>query len=495
MPWIREKTGKWSISVHHAIFAVSAAEIEIGYVPRPVRGAVSGRVTIVDVFIPAEMSTFRFLPFEFDEATGTARFRYAFDDAIEFVEEIRFPLPEDGIDDSVRQAVDRALLLLSLVAGISYYKAAVPEKAVIESGPVTESELQYLRELYFHGLGEFAYVNGLDLRDRPQFEAELIAKRTFTSVATERRSLVAVGGGKDSCVSIEGMRANGSPVLLASVNRMRPILDVIGESGLPAVHIDRVLSPELLRINKVGALNGHVPITALVSLALVVTALMHRCDAVVMSNERSASVGNVEHNGVVVNHQYSKSFEAEVALAGLVQSSIAPELEYFSLLRPLSELEITRRFSKLNRYHRVFTSCNRAFRIDESRRVERWCGDCAKCRFVSLCLAPFVSPTELTAIVGVNVLDDPAQAAGFDELIGWNAFKPFDCVGEVEESVAALLLLGKKSEWQGTAIVGRFHDEILPKLTLPTGVEQLPFVPSSQHQIPNRFQGALDATA
>ena len=180
------------------------------------------------------------------------------------------------------------------------------------------------------------------------------------------------------------------------------------------------MAPELFAINSDGAYNGHIPVTAIVSLTLTALAALHGFEAVVMSNERSASVGNTEWDGIEINHQWSKSLAAEKLLADMIHTSIAPNIEYFSLLRGMSELEIVRRFAQLDRYHDVFTSCNRAFRIDETRRTERWCRDCPKCRFVYLALAPFMNPTRMTGIFGGDMLRDMTQAEGFDALIGCN---------------------------------------------------------------------------
>ena len=52
-----------------------------------------------------------------------------------------------------------------------------------------------------------------------------------------------------------------------------------------------------------------------------------------------------------------------------------------------------------------------------SARRSRWCGVCPKCHFVFLALAPFMPKPRLVAIFGRNLLDDPAQAAGFDALL------------------------------------------------------------------------------
>jgi hypothetical protein len=213
-----------------------------------------------------------------------------------------------------------------------------------------------------------------------------------------------------------------------------------------------------------------------------------------MSNERSASVGNTEWDGQFVNHQWSKSLEAEQLLAHLVSHSITPNVQYFSLLRPLSELEIARRFAKLDHYHDVFTSCNRAFRLNEEHRAQRWCRDCPKCRFVFLALAPFMNPTRLSGIFGGNMLRDLHQAEGFDALIGWNALKPFECVGEVEESVAAFKLLTDQIAWRDHEVVERFEQKILPDVTLPSDLLTKPFAQAAEHQIPEQYVELLHAT-
>jgi UDP-N-acetyl-alpha-D-muramoyl-L-alanyl-L-glutamate epimerase len=445
------------------------------------------------VFEPSAIQTFRFVSCTFDDDSGVARFEYAFDDVCTFVETLTFPLPADGIVN--RAAFDRALFLTFLLAGVSYYKAAIPETAVIESGSVTAGELDALTQIYRNGLGEFAYVNRRRVSDRPAFKADVIDERPVEEISASRGALVAVGGGKDSCVSIEIVRSAGRDLTLTSLNRMRPIMDVIAAAELPSLHVQRVISPELLRINNEGALNGHVPITSIVSMTLVALAAMYGFDAVVMSNERSASVGNTEWDGVVVNHQWSKSLEAERLLQRLVHESVAPNLQYFSLLRPMSELEITRRFAQLTRYHDVFTSCNRAFRIDESRRVEHWCRDCPKCRFVFLALAPFMNPTRLAGIFGGDMLRDMSQAEGFDALIGWNALKPFECVGEVEESVAAFKLLTENRAWRDHEVVQRFERTILPEVILPSDLLTKPFVLSDDHCIPDDFADSINATS
>jgi UDP-N-acetyl-alpha-D-muramoyl-L-alanyl-L-glutamate epimerase len=87
----------------------------------------------------------------------------------------------------------------------------------------------------------------------------------------------------------------------------------------------------------------------------------------------------------------------------------------------------------------VVTSCNKAFKLHDP--TARWCGDCPKCRFVYLAMAPAMDRARLNHIFGHDLFADPAQVPGFLELLGIDAHKPFECVGEVEESLVALSML------------------------------------------------------
>jgi hypothetical protein len=260
---------------------------------------------------------------------------------------------------------------------------------------------------------------------------------------------VPIGGGKDSMALIESVRDLG-PRLFA-VNPHPLVLQLAGEAGLDLVVVRRRLDPGLAALNAAGARNGHVPITAIVSLIAVVGAFVHGYDTVAMAVERSASEETVTVGGVAVNHQYSKSREFELLLADLVRRTVAPELTYGSALRPYSELAIARAFAGLIRYQGTFCSCNTAFR-QGAGADDRWCGLCPKCRFVGLMLAPFLEPDQLTAIIGTDMFADPGQVPGFAALMS-DVDKPFECVGERRESAVALRLLAGLPAWRDSAVV------------------------------------------
>lgn len=406
---------------------------------------------------------FRFVRCGFVPATGVAELVYAFDDGPELVETITVPGAPFALDDARAAAVERALRLLHLIAGVSYYKAAVPGEIRIDGYAIDDATATLLEDVYLNGLGEFAYRNGLDLRGRIRFPRG--GQRSGAPAAGLREhALVAIGGGKDSLVSIEALRAAGVDQTVCWIGGSQLIAACAAHTGLPTLNIGRQLAPQLFDYNRQGAWNGHIPVTAVNSAILVLAALLHGMDQVVFSNERSASYGSMIPGTGEVNHQWSKGWAFERAFAGHVRARVAADLHYYSLLRPLSELAVARQFTRTARYDAHFSSCNRNFHILGERPVNRWCGACPKCHFVFLALAPFMSKPRLVSIFGRNLLDDPAQAAGYDALLEFRDHKPFECVGEGRESRTALAALAARPEWREDALVERFVREILPAL-------------------------------
>jgi hypothetical protein len=438
---------------------------------------------------------FRFVRCGFDPGSGVATLAYAFDDGPELVETVTIPGAPFALDDARAAAVARALRLLHLVAGVSYYKAAVPPEIVVEGEAPDPGLAALLQALYRNGLGEFAYRNGIDLADRIRFPAVEPThgrlsqtgaddSRPWVGPTDPARAFVAIGGGKDSLVTIEALRAAGVDQAVCWIGGSQLIAACAARTGLPTLNIGRQLAPQLFDFNRQGAWNGHIPVTAVNSAILVLAAVLHGAGQVVFSNERSASYGsNIPGTGEV-NHQWSKGWAFERMFGEYVERGVAPGLHYYSLLRPLSELAVARLFARTDRYDAHFSSCNRNFHILGERPVNRWCGQCPKCHFVFLALAPFMSKPRLVGILGRNLLDDPEQAGGYDALLEYQDHKPFECVGEGRESRAAMAALAQRPEWREDALVRRFQREILPQLD-PDGLAIEPLlVPQGEHRVP-----------
>lgn len=398
--------------------------------------------------VRAQFEVMRFPAYRFDPATGVAEFDYLLDGPapLEFTETITFPAATGEPPAHFFKVLD----LLHVVAGVSYYKVGAPAR--IEAPTAVPAEASALfTAVYTHGLGEYAYVNQLPhvLELSVQVPAESPPAAPVDNA--EGRPLSAVGGGKDSIVTLEILRAAGLEPVPFSVNPNPVIVAVNTASGLPALAARRRLDPRLFELNKAGALNGHIPVTAINSLIAIATAALHGLGPVVMSNERSASDPNLIWNGHEINHQWSKGVVAEGLLRDAVTAHTGLTEPYFSLLRSLSELHIAQLFARYTAYDDVVTSCNKAFKLHDP--TARWCGDCPKCRFVALAMAPSMSRSRLTRIFGRDLFADPAQVPGYLELLGIDAHKPFECVGEVEESLVALTMLGDDPQWRDAPVI------------------------------------------
>lgn len=437
---------------------------------------------------PRLTHSFRFVRASY--ADGVAELAYAFDQGEEMIERIRFP-DAPTVPAERQQAFDAALKLLHLIAGVSYYKAGVPPKIGIE--PLDEATADLADALYLHGLAEFAYRNGLDLRGRIAFPRGAATPSAAPALDLPKRTLVPIGGGKDSLVAVEAIKSIGGEATAVWVGNSPLIAACAERTGLPTLNIQRELSPVLFELNRLGAWNGHIPVTAVNSAILALAAVLYGYDSIAFANERSASAATLEYEGQQVNHQWSKGFAFEVLLSDWLHTHVAADLDYCSLLRPWSELAITRAFARLTPYFDAFSSCNRNFRILGPKPADRWCGQCPKCHFVFLALAPFLPKPRLLSIFGRNLLDDESQAAGFDALLEYQDHKPFECVGEGAEARAAMYALSQRSEWQEDALVARFIREILPQLDRSRLALEPWLTPSEEHRVPARLQRALEA--
>jgi len=446
---------------------------------------------------------FRYEAYRIDPGSGLLSCRYSLDGR-PFGEQITFhPMGQARWDSP---AVAAAARLVFLLAGVSSYKTAAPP--VINTGEtaLTPREREFLRGFYTDGLGEFAYRNGIDLsglRIEGPSAPETPAPETPAPAAGrpapgpsapgQPRALVPFGGGIDSIVTVELVRQHAD-VALFVVSRPGDRFDAIERpaavTGLPVARAEREIDPQLLRSRELGFLNGHVPVTGIISAIAVMAAALEGRDAVVMSNEWSASVPTVQAGDHAVNHQYSKSAAFEAAFRDVLAGTSAAlpagvaMPDYFSALRPRTELWIADRFARMRQYHGTFRSCNRAFHIDPAKRLDHWCGQCDKCCFIDLILAPFLSATELGAIFGGREpLADPALAGRFRALLGdTDLSKPFECVGEVNECRAALLLADQRGDRGAFPLLRELAAEVraLPGQPSADGLLQ----PAGEHFIP-----------
>jgi hypothetical protein len=441
-------------------------------------------------------SVFRYREYAVDAERGVLTCRYELDGR-EFTERVTLPPGGQWHTEQARAAAR----LVFLLSGVSYYKTAAPPVIDLGTTALTAAEEAFLREFYLQGLAEFAYRNNLALTPL-RLEARSAGPGGTTPPDPPAhggaarppippRALVPFGGGIDSIVTVEQVRQQAD-VALFIVSRPADRFDAIEQSaavtGLPVVRAEREIDPQLLRSAELGFLNGHVPVTGILSAIAVLAAVLTGRDAVVMSNEWSASIPTMEFGGRPVNHQFSKSEEFEVAFRGVLADQGLPE--YFSWLRDRTELWVGREFAALTRYHDSFRSCNKAFYAERARRFAYWCGQCDKCCFIDLILAPFLPAETLRRIFAVagEPLDDPGLAAKFRSLLGAGA-KPFECVGEVTECRAAVLLAARRDDRTDSGLLQELAAEVVSWPDSPSQAETAAMLePVGRNFIPDRYR-------
>jgi UDP-N-acetyl-alpha-D-muramoyl-L-alanyl-L-glutamate epimerase len=476
-------------------------------------------------------AAFRVLPWSV--SGSSVSLEYALDHKLFFTETITYPVPVDVSVPGVSAALD----LLAAVAGVSYFKVASPHRLVV-SGALTAESQALLGLLYDDGLREYAYRNGLPVpfltsiemerrtgatpapdvaiahaagpsaisaavsgaagksngsdasstsigstmpghspaQDRP---ATTVGANPAPGRAAIQRPLLPMGGGRDSGLLATLVR-HRDPLLL-SVGTNPYVVGLAEHLGVRTVSVGRRISPNIGELNRGEAMNGHIPVTAINTLVSVVAALLLGCDSVLLANESSASSPTITTaDGFVINHQFSKSLVAERALSAALAAEGVP-LTTFSAVRPYGELAIAQAFARHPELFGLIMSCNRAFVRDAAARSAGWCGQCAKCRFVYLTLAPFTTPAQLVAMFGDDLLasSSPADVAGFVALLADD--RPFDCVGEVSEARLAVGLLATSPDWSTHPIV-RSLAAITPPLDAADLARSL--APNPDHDVP-----------
>ncbi len=420
----------------------------------------------------------------FDPATGIARFGYGLDGK-RFTETLGFPagwdarVPGTGV-------FEKLLGLTAMVLGVSYYKLLAPFVIRAPGIALRQTEGAFVLDVYENGMGEFYARNDLKRFGRLSIETPADDRPPLPAPVLRDRALLPIGGGKDSLVSVQLLEAAGVDFTPFAVNPKGPILTSVGEIGKEPVFVQRTLDPQMIRLgSQPGYYNGHVPSTAINSMIAALCALLYSYNRIVLSNERSASEGNAVFDGREVNHQHSKSLGFEALLADILAGATGGALGYFSLLRPYSEAKIARLFARQTRFDRVFSSCNRNFRYD-GHDGPLWCGECPKCHFVFLILAPEMSKERLLGIFGQNLLAKPENEASFRELTGLAGQKPWECVGEILEAAACLHELASRPEWAEDAIVSRLKGDLVNQYgigQLESALEEL-MADSADHHVP-----------
>jgi UDP-N-acetyl-alpha-D-muramoyl-L-alanyl-L-glutamate epimerase len=404
-----------------------------------------------------------------------------------------------NMDIVTDEMLSNLIFHIGMVEMISYWKAACPPEIRVECGSLSEEQVKWWKKLLYHGLGEFIYLNSIEtnMEDFVSIVSKEDAPLKPFSIALKESSIIPIGGGKDSVVTLEllsgkegniPMVINPRQATAGTLMKKKYFYDSVFE-------IRRTLDPLLLELNDQGFLNGHTPFSALIAFTAVLASVLTGTKYIALSNESSANESTIA--GSFINHQYSKSVEFEGDFRWYQKKFITADAEYFSFLRPLSELQIASLFSRFPAYFPVFRSCNAGSKTDS------WCGKCPKCLFTYIILSPFLEKDQLSNIFGNNLLDDPRLLPVLNELAGISETKPFDCIGTINEVNAVLGYLLQKNgpgeaefllrEYQNTEAFSHYRHSGIETLLNDYNIENFlpesfkPLLKSALHDRPSQI--------
>lgn len=368
-----------------------------------------------------------------------------------------------------KRGLENLVFHLGLAEMISYWKSVASPLIEINCGKLNSDQVKFWKWLIKNGMGQFFYENKI----KP-FVPEIISlggkELEMDTEKKEGSFLIPMGGGKDSIVTLEILKKK-EKIQCFSLNPTEAARKVMEIGGCKdPVIVQRQIDKKLIELNQKGYLNGHTPFSAYLAFLTVLTAKVFGHRFIALSNEKSSEEGNVEYEGMVVNHQWSKSYEFEKMFRGYCKDYLSKEIEYFSFLRMFYELQIARMFSGYPQYFSSFLSCNEAHKTYSGTKkpTGKWCGQCSKCLFAFLILYPFLDEKTVTGIFGKNLFKDEKLIPILEELIGVREVKPFECVGTRQESLMALNISWEKNKLtekgEQPALLKYFENNILPKL-------------------------------
>ena len=378
---------------------------------------------------------------------------------------------KEKISSLNRDVIDNLVFHLGMVEILSYWKSTCSQKILIECANLTKEQTNWFSNLLINGMGQYFYENKIDWREKDFVEIISAKNKKAFAISSEKiskRILVAIGGGKDSAVSLEILKNSGMEIGTLCLNVKKPSLEIIKISETEnSFFTERKIDVKLLELNRQGFLNGHTPFSAYLAFLSVLIGYIFDYKYLAFSNEGSSNVGNVEYLGKMINHQYSKTFDFEKKFRSYCKKYILKNAEYLSFLRPLYEIQIAKIFSKYPKYFNVFLSCNEAYRTNSGQNEYsgKWCGKCSKCLFAFIVLYPFIERKNIIKIFSQNLFKKNSLIPVLEELSGQKRFKPFECVGTKEEVLVALYLSleKEKSSQKIPALLDYFRKNVLTR--------------------------------
>jgi uncharacterized protein YktA (UPF0223 family) len=391
-------------------------------------------------------------------------FKYSFSEGDSIVTNVDVILPEEITDEEIKNNEDY-IFRIGIINALSYWKAHSSPNFHIKCGSLTLAEISWWKSVWYEGVGEFRYRNGLmevSKNDWVKFVCDIAEENSKHNFGKLNGNLIGFTGGKDSTLTLglikdSNEKDNEIFTIHKPTENLQKIREVLGVSDWKETVVIRNIDEELLIKNKDGALNGHTPFSIIIGFVGLFVASLRGKEYLIVSNESSANEPTVP--GTDINHQYSKSLQFEKSFQEYINTVWPNGPKYFSILRPLGEVGIISLLSKYENAMPYITSCNTV------KREKLWCSTCPKCLFSFLMFSAVWDIKFATKIFEVNMFEDSGNMNTLLELTGLTLNKPFECVGTTVECLAALAVVYEKQGSKDEVLLKAFYDthkEILP---------------------------------
>ena len=386
------------------------------------------------------------------------------------------------------------VLLSSLKPDVISISSSLEKYYTLEFKRVWESALD-------NALGQWRFENNLPNWEGPRFTAEpqkstptpvkLKEPQVFSSNGAPVHTIAFGGGGKDGLLSMKLLEKAAIPYssFSFSVSHYGQFSKQIQLADRALQHCKPIQCHSLVMINAFLSVPMQpwleelgVKIRqdfGLIDYFAILPIMLHYgYRHAVLANERSSNEGNLmwPAEGKTVNHQWVKSYHAEQLMNQCFQN-LVQDLKIYSILQPIHDVLI---FTLLRQELQAVTathSCN---------VHPPWCKRCPKCCYVWLSLQAYL-PQETVAEMfhGANLLDVEENQLYFKQMLGLGTQKPFDAVGEFEETQLAFELCYRKGI-HGKAME-LFENTIRPTLDVPSLARKYTSVHKMDHGIPRNI--------
>ncbi len=412
----------------------------------------------------------------------------------EFSPRWEFPKTNKNLSKEEYIVFEKAIFNLGMVEVVSYLKCVCSPTLIVNAGYIDKSQIEWYKKLYINGLGEFFYVNGIKeaMNIDTFLNIECNAKEEKNVVESALNlsgNLIPVGGGKDSAVTLEVLaesKLNNTPFVINPKGASLGCIKIAGYDNATCYFPRRFLDKRLIELNSKGYLNGHTPFSAIVAFSSYISAILLGRKYITLSNEDSANEVNVV--GTNINHQYSKSVEFENDFRWYYKNYICTNgPEYFSLLRPISEWQIVKGFTKSPKYYEVFKSCN----VGSKGEVWKWCESCPKCLYVYIMLRAFLNDSDMEKIFKTDMLDNEELKDIFNGLVYPDVDKPFECVGTKDEINLSLDIIVEKYMKKGKKLPLLLKDYVPNFSTLEERINEKTNKWNKENNLPEEYAEKL----